>query len=832
MRKRLLALATLIACPLFAQQKGEWIRIAPVKSGRINLRAWNPGLKLRTQGKPVAPNEHVTIPHNLPIPPGAIRKPFTRKLPFADERARHAPSPAAQFPVTTSDGLTIPPDLGGAVGPNHVVAAHNSGVFIQTRTGTTVRTSSLEDFFPPAVTASTAFDPRVLYDRTADRWVVIAPTDPESRISSLIVAVSMTGDPTGDWMGYDFTTDTRGLEWFDFPSIGINRNWIVITGNIYSVVTNAFVGSEVLVFDKRELYAGGAMPRPFIQTLSGDGGTIVPATTLDDTDTEYLVNDWNGEMGSLRLYTITGTPSAPVLTPTMLYPTSTETWAAQNDFLGRGGTASDFAPQSGTTHKIQNNDSRVLSAVVRNGSLWCAQTAFLPTAAPTHAAAQWWQIDPMTAAVQQFGRVEDPSAAEFFAFPTLAVNAYGDALLGDSSFAATQFASAAFSMRLHDDPPNSMRMPMSARPGLASYFVSADMRNRWGDYTSTVIDPDDFSMWTLQEYASTRVGTTDRWGTEWTHVIPPIANLFMQDVDSDNGAEPDPSTQPMWESNDIWLRASQDPTHTFAHMTENGVFRGAGGMPNFVYVEVRNRGGDSNDGTQHLTVYWAKASAGLSWPSPWTGGVFFDAAHTMLAGDVIGTRTIPVIDAGSNTILEFPWSPPDPAVYMPLFGTDERHFCLLARITSSDTPPFGMTFLETDDLNENVRKNNRIAWKNVEVMEASGSGAGAPARIVISNMGDNPMQARVRFELVDAKGQRIKAEIHAKPIDIKPTLAPPILARPTAVPETFALAPKQSGSIEVLVTPPPPPGSRLRATQTEVTKTGERVVGGVTIEYR
>ena len=47
-------------------------------------------------------------------------------------------------------------------------------------------------------------------------------------------------------------------------------------------------------------------------------------------------------------------------------------------------------------------------------------------------------------------------------------------------------------------------------------------RERWGDYTTTLVDPvDDLSFWTVQEYANTPIGSTDRWATWWAYV--PIA---------------------------------------------------------------------------------------------------------------------------------------------------------------------------------------------------------------------------------------------------------------------------------------------------------------------
>jgi len=822
MFRRLLVLSALVAAPLLAQTNDRGIVLTPRKVATINLAdaAKRPH---PPPAKPRKPENDVTIPHDLPVPPGAIGKRFVVTTPPSPPPKTPESVPPPAFPVLIGDGVNIPPDCAGAVGPNHVMAMHNSGVRIQDKRGTELMTVSLENFFPPAVTSSAIFDPRVLYDRFADRWIVAAPTDSHTAFSTLLVSVSHDGNPLGMWTSFLFTPDPAGRLWFDFPSIGINRNWFVISGNLYRVDNNAFIGDQLYIFDKAALYAGTARPRVMTRSTS-EGGIIVPAITLDDSEnTEYLASDWSGSAGTLRLFTITGTPSAPSFTPTMLFPSVTSSWAFSNDMA-----QSDFAPQMGSTRKIATNDSRMHDVVVRNGSLWCAQTAFLPSTTPTHTALQWWQIDPLTASVRQFGRVED--GTQFFAFPSIAVNAYDDALLGYSNFSPTQFASCSHSLRLHSDAPNTMESGVLFRAGLASYFLTLGMmRNRWGDYSSTVIDPDDFSMWTLQEYASTPVSGTDRWGTEWTQVVPPVPNVFIKDRPEDSGAEPNASTLPMWESDDIWLRTRQDSAHVFAHMTENAVFGG----PNFVYVEVRNRGGAPSSGTEQLTLYWAKASSGLSWPDPWNGGVHFDPpANTMPAGDIIGTMPLPAIGPGSNAILEFPWSPPDPNAYTPLFGTDQGHFCLLARITSGTTPPFGMTFPEvTGDLNGNVQRNNRIAWKNIEIDHAGG-GMGAPARIVVANRSDKPMRIHLRVELLDASGRPLSLKnrkVVIAPIDALQKLTFFTAAVPN---DRFTLGPGQFGSVKVEVVPAPSTSDLLRVTQLEVTAGGERVVGGVTIVYR
>jgi hypothetical protein len=195
-------------------------------------------------------------------------------------------------------------------------------------------------------------------------------------------------------------------------------------------------------------------------------------------------------------------------------------------------------------------------------------------------------------------------------------------------------------------------------------------------------------------------------------LVPPTGvpgpDLWSKDVSDDTGAEPDASSQPMYISDDIWVRKQNDGLANQDH--ENPEYRTAGGPPNYVYVRVRNRAcGGTQSGT--VKLYWAKASSGLSWPSPWDGSV----TSPVLMGSPIGNAPVSVA-GGDDQIVSFPWSPPNPADYAS-FGADQHHFCLLSRIETSSTAPYGMTTAETSNLYANVQNNNNIVWKNISVFD-------------------------------------------------------------------------------------------------------------------
>jgi len=132
-------------------------------------------------------------------------------------------------------------------------------------------------------------------------------------------------------------------------------------------------------------------------------------------------------------------------------------------------------------------------------------------------------------------------------------------------------------------------------------------------------------------------------------------------------------------SDDIWVR--NDP-QAGPHQNPEA------GQVNYVHVLVRNRSNVRAYDTP-VKVYFANASTGLSWPIHWT--------------QIGNPQIIPTLDPNQTAEIVVQWTP-----------TQTGHFCLLSRL---DTPQDPMTFTETIDIEYNVRYNNNIVWKNVNVVD-------------------------------------------------------------------------------------------------------------------
>ncbi|WP_035613988.1 hypothetical protein [Haloferula sp. BvORR071] len=428
----------------------------------------------------------------------------------------------------------------GAVGPSHVFSMQETEVHVQTKTGVSVLRQKLDLWWQalnPAFAAADVSQPRVTYDPSSQRWIAVAAARvvPESswdaRTFALLVAVSKGSDPTGGWNSWRFDMAAIGSSAFT-PSIqslnlGFNKNWIAVGAFVLDTSYRTSV-HRTLVFSKAGALAGQAItPRVFEDSVST---SVTPVQTLDPTEERlYLVQSWNsnsGGSGYLRVMAIQGAVGAESLVE-VGYPKAPAWAPSDNDADSYFGNA----PQLGGSELIATYDDRVQSAVFRDGSLWVAQTVFLPAANPTRSSVQWWRIAGSTGEVQQRGLIDDQTGARFFAFPSLTVNADKEFFVSYNAFSATTNPSAYGQIFVPSSGGGYAPKPeVLIKSGEAYYFRHAQV-NPWGPYSVASLDPSDATrFWSLQQYSIPLPETTAAWGTWWGSVSAPLVSVNSLDA--------------------------------------------------------------------------------------------------------------------------------------------------------------------------------------------------------------------------------------------------------------------------------------------------------------
>ncbi len=416
---------------------------------------------------------------------------------------------------------TTPPDSGGAVSGNDVVTMLNAQVQIQSRSGE-IRADypiDLNRFWSGLGNFTTTFDPRIQYDAENGRWIAAAGVNPGGKSAALVVGVSATADPGGDWNMYKIDVGVAGC-WADYPVLGFNANWIVLSANLFRLPpAGAYDRTDVYVFNKSDLYHKGEGE---YLTFSDDAGEFSAVRDSDNShpDAFYFVQVSMGDTGSVRVSVLQG-PGAEQFTAGAGEISLPDSWAesAPSDY--------DFAPQLGSWAKVYTGDSRLQNCAMRGGSIWCAHTVFLPAAKADHTAVQWFQIDPVENRLLDTGRIEDSTGLVFYAFPSIAANRNGEVLIGFTQFSRSGYPDAGFSLRTVSDAGEATWQKTVFKRGEAPYIAIGfdEGGNRWGDFSATMVDPvDDVAFWTIQEYAATPTqGYLGRWGTWWAQIVPPSA---------------------------------------------------------------------------------------------------------------------------------------------------------------------------------------------------------------------------------------------------------------------------------------------------------------------
>jgi hypothetical protein len=386
----------------------------------------------------------------------------------------------------------IPADAHGAAGPSHFVAVVNQHLSIYDKATTTrVASLSLQSFFGGS-TAVLKGSPRVVYDHHAGRFAIIA-TDFASGIH---FAWSTTGDPTDSWFKtfLVLATDADAGTWPDYPSLGFDANGVYVSARMIGNGLSLFAINKTpllhLVPSIGTVTAWRSLPLE---------GCLQPCATYGNPAGLYVTSRVDGDTQRIRR-----------VDPPLSSPTLTELGTVDT----KVGNPPLSAPALGSAVNLDTLDARHMSALYRNGSVWLAHCVNKMG----RAAINWYEIDPEGLALLQEGTVRSPTDCYFY--PSLAVNAAGDALLGFSASSSSMYAGAWYTGRRATDPPGEMAPPAAYQAGAGAYNQTSGGVNRWGTYGMTAVDPtDDLTFWTIQERALANGG----WGTHVAELAYPCS---------------------------------------------------------------------------------------------------------------------------------------------------------------------------------------------------------------------------------------------------------------------------------------------------------------------
>ena len=448
-----------------------------------------------------------------------------------------------------ADTNTYPPDTMGAAGPSQFLVGVNSRI----RTFNKVSGSTdgglnadMDVFFNSVRNGQGTSEPRVRYDRVSGRWFVTVITFSDSLSNNrVLIAVSSSGTISlgSIWTFYYFEHDLDQPSgdanlFFDYPTLGVDANGLVIGGNLYDT-TGLYQGTSVHVVRKSQLLsgAGGNLVaggfvvayRNLTVTPGGDGPYSPQG--VDNLSAAAPTESW--VIGVNNVLPVTNelvlrkiTFSAPGAWP----PSSiSANLALSVPATALPLTVPHLGNTGGTDGELDTLDDRLFDAKLRDGHIWTAHNiAVDATGAGSDTGdrdgARWYEIDVtgVAPALVQSGTLFDPAASNprFYWIPSIMVSGQGHAAIGASAAGATQNINAVTAGRFASDPAGALQSPLLFTASASTYNPPADPgpARRWGDYSYTSLDPnDDMTMWTIQEYCN----ADDSYGVRVVQLIAP-----------------------------------------------------------------------------------------------------------------------------------------------------------------------------------------------------------------------------------------------------------------------------------------------------------------------
>ena len=229
------------------------------------------------------------------------------------------------------------------------------------------------------------FDPRVIYDPLADRFILAFINGNLNENSRTVLAFSASNDPTGDWHIYPLPGNLLDNDtWADYPTMAISEEEVFISINTFtngSVNNSGYVESTFWQIGKAEAYAGEELETEYYYDIQqADGQSIFNLTPVQGGSMPYgpnmyLLSNRNLalESDTLFLLEVTSTlddPNTKLETEVLILPESYLLPVVARQFGSK---------------QLDTNDSRVLDAFYENGYIefvqntthfWNDSTAF------------------------------------------------------------------------------------------------------------------------------------------------------------------------------------------------------------------------------------------------------------------------------------------------------------------------------------------------------------------------------------------------------------------------------------------------------------------------
>jgi len=396
---------------------------------------------------------------------------------------------------------SIPPDPHLAVGPEHIIHVVNTYFRITDKEGNLLKDINANAWFRSVYSAADPFDPKVIYDHFAHRWVMVWLDMNESTSEAFyLISVSDDDDPLGTWYNWALPSNVYGSTpsggWSDYQGVGFDDKALYLTSNQFSF-SYSYQGTRIRIIDKSNLYNNTAgevtwtdLWRITYPASSYSSFGIRPVIMADAEDKYYFaVHSPYSTANNIGVYILENPLTNPQLSGyTVAVTTYTSPPLAQQ--LGGG----SLAIESGGKN-LRNEP------VVKGGKLYLTHAVAVGAKSGVH----FVKVD-----LDGLNAEEDLVFADnehYYFYPAVALDSKNNVFITYSRSSTDEYIGAGFFVY---SSGGSYSNDMLFEPGYGNYVVDYGTgRNRWGDYNGAWQDPvDTNTIW----FATEHVASTNHWG--------------------------------------------------------------------------------------------------------------------------------------------------------------------------------------------------------------------------------------------------------------------------------------------------------------------------------
>jgi hypothetical protein len=363
-----------------------------------------------------------------------------------------------------------------------IVSVVNTNVRMYDETGTSINPyKSLSAITTNQLGAlNRTYDPRIIYDPLADRFIMVFLQGDSSNDSRIVIGFSQSNDPTLSWKFYSLAGNRWGNgTWFDYPIVCISKKDLFVTGNLLQDGKSwreGFKQSIIWQVKKQDGFDGLSLSSKYYDSITYNGRPIWSICAVQGGSQPwgpetYFISLRPGDASNdtVFLHTISNTLESGTATLGTRILKSNKPYGLPPSAIQPSG------------QYLQTNDARALSSIIEGGIIYFVGNTIEPV-----------NFSPSVYLGKITGLYASPQVtAQYISYDTLDIGYPSLAYIGGGG--ADKSLLITFSHVSQQRQPGTSAVYIDRygviysyiriREGDGSINLLADSMERWGDYT-------------------------------------------------------------------------------------------------------------------------------------------------------------------------------------------------------------------------------------------------------------------------------------------------------------------------------------------------------------